>query len=427
MPYTNVSLKMRHTLRNNTFALLQWVVLSVFVGTIIGVVGVLFHIALEYAAVFFFKYPWLLFCLPISGIIIVAIYKLADMENDPGTESVISSASNASSMPLRMAPLIFVSTILTHLTGGSAGREGAALQLGGSIASYFARLFNLDDDDKRIMTMCGMSTGFSALFGTPLSSAVFAMEVESVGIMYYAALVPCVLGALTARLVSIWFGIAPTSFSMVGTPEFLTWKASLALIFLGVICGLTGNLFCRLLNFTRQSYQKSFKNPFVRIVAGALIVISISLLIGNRDYNGAGMNVIAMAINGKVDTFAFIIKMFLTALTLTAGFKGGEIVPAFFIGSTLGCLMGSWLGLNPSFSAAVGLVCLFCGVTNSPMTSIMLSYELFGGIGTAFIALPIAVTFMTSGYHSLYHKQKIVYAKTKCKYIGAFAEDGQQE
>lgn len=427
MSETNTSSHLRQSLRNNAIALFQWLVLSVFIGNIVGFAGVIFHIALDYVSELFSHYPQLLYLMPLAGLVIIALYKFTNMEKDKGTESVILSVRSGEAIPLRMAPLIFASTLLTHLTGGSAGREGAALQLGGSIANYFGHLFKLDENDRRVMTMCGMATGFSALFGTPLSAAVFSMEIGSVGIMYYAALVPCILGALTAQLISRWFGILPTSLFILGIPEFFTWKIILSLIFLGVACGATGNLFCRVIDSTKELYEEYIPNPWVKVFVGALIVISLTLLIGNRDYNGAGMNIITQAVAGQTNSLAFLIKMFLTALTLTAGFRGGEIVPSFFIGSTLGCLIGPFIGLDPSFAAAVGLVSVFCAVTNAPMASIFMAYELFGGKGLQFIAFAIAVTFMTSGYRSLYHQQRIVYSKTKGNYINAYSIDNIEE
>ncbi len=422
-----ISDHLKHSLHSNTLALFKWLVLSVFIGIIVGLAGVAFHFSLEFVTKLRQENPWLLLLLPVAGLIIVALYHFFRMEDDTGTERVITSVRSGALVRLRMAPLIFVSTLLTHLTGGSAGREGAALQLGGSISSAIGRFLKLDDRDQRVITMCGMATGFSALFGTPLAAAVFAMEVETVGVMYYAALVPCILGALTARQVAGWFNASGTSFKILSVPEIPTANETLSLILLGVLCGILANLFCRLLEYFGIMFKKRFPNKWLRIVMGAVTVIFVSIMVRTNAYNGAGIWVINKAMNGTAEPLDFFFKMLLTALTLNAGFKGGEIVPSFFVGATFGCYIGPIIGLEASFAAGVGLVSVFCGVTNAPMTSIMLSYELFGGAGVKLMALAIAVSYMTSGYHSLFHSQKIAYSKIKAKYIDIFSNDDSDE
>ena len=306
-------------------------------------------------------------------------------------------------------------TVLTHLTGGSAGREGAALQLGGCISGSLGRLLKLNDKDERIITMCGMSAGFSALFGTPLAAAVFAMEVESIGVMYYAALVPCVLAALIANLVSSLLGVASTAYTLTAVPG-LSAVTLLQVIGLGVLCGALASLFCRAMRLGGKLYGK-LSNPYLRVALGGVLVVALSLLEGSGDYNGAGMPVIAAALTGSAVPWAFVLKILFTVLTLGAGFKGGEIVPCFFVGATFGCVAAPLLGMDAGFGAALGMVAVFCGVTNSPMTSILLSYELFGGQGVALMALGVSVSYLLSGYSGLYKEQKILYSKTSPTFI----------
>ncbi len=427
MSSLHISDHLKHSLQSNTLALFKWLVLSVFIGIVVGLVGVSFHFTLEYVTELRQEKPWLLLLMPLAGLIIVALYHYSGMEDDTGTETVITSVRNGALVRLRMASLIYISTILTHLTGGSAGREGAALQLGGSISSAIGRYLKLDDRDQRVITMCGMATGFSALFGTPLAAAVFAMEVETVGVMYYAALVPCILGALTARQVAGWFNASGTSFNILKAPELATPQDTISLIILGVLCGILANIFCRILEYFGKMYKKRFPNRWYRILIGSITVIFFSIMVRSNTYNGAGIWVIQKAMEGNSEPLAFFFKMLLTALTLNCGFKGGEIVPAFFVGATFGCFIGPIIGLDASFAAGVGLVSVFCGVTNAPMTSIMLSYELFGGVGVKFMALAIAISYMTSGYHSLFHSQKIAYSKIKAKYIDVFSDDNTDE
>ncbi len=395
--------------------LLKWLVFSLAVGITVGLAGALFHMAIDRATGLREAHGWILFFLPLAGLLIVWAYHVTGMSDDKGTEYIIGAVREGRILRIRTAPLIFLSTVLTHLTGGSAGREGAALQLGGSMSNFIGRLLHLDKNDDRIITMCGMAAGFSALFGTPLAAAIMSMEVVSVGVMYYSAIVPCVLSALIAQEVALYLGVAPTAFTVTGVPE-LEPLVLVQLLGLGVLCALVAILFCGIMHLAPKLYDRISQNPYVRVVIGGGTVVLLSLLLGS-DYNGAGVGVIQNALQGNARPEAFVLKVILTALTLAAGFKGGEIVPAFFCGATFGCFYGALLGLPASFAAAVGLVSVFCGVTNCPLTAILLAYELYGGQGLPLYALTIAVSYMLSGYSGLYHAQKIVYSKLRPEFI----------
>lgn len=402
-------------IKNNAAAFLKWLLFACLIGGIMGVVGSGFHYAIDWGTSLRQAHRWLVCLLPVAGLIIVASYHITRMEDDRGTEFVLTSVREGKPLRFRTAPLIFLGTVLTHLTGGSAGREGAALQLGGCISGSLGRIMKLDDKDERVITMCGMAAGFSALFGTPLSAAVFAMEVESIGVMYYAALVPCVLSALIADLISSLLGVASTSYTLSAVPGFSP-VVFLQVIGLGVLCGALASLFCRAMRLGGKLYAK-LSNPYLRIALGGVLVAGLSLLEGSGDYNGAGMQVISAALAGHAVPWAFVLKILFTVLTLGAGFKGGEIVPCFFVGATFGCVVAPLIGMNAGFGAALGLVAVFCGVTNSPMTSILLGYELFGGQGVALMALCAAVSYLLSGYSGLYKEQKILYSKTSPTFI----------
>ncbi len=393
-------------------AFVKWVALALLVGIVVGAAGAGFHRTVAWVTALREGHGWLIWLLPAAGVSIVAAYRLLGIYQDGGTEFVLEAARDNRLLKFRAAPLIFFSTVVTHLAGGSAGREGAALQLGGVLSGTMGRLFRLEERDERIMTMCGMAAGFSAVFGTPLTAAVFAMEVESVGMMCYAAIVPCVLAALTAQQVSLLAGIAPPFYALLDVPG-ATAGSLVRVAVLGILCALLANLFCRVLRGAGRLYGRAFKNPYLRAAVGGAAVIAVTLALGTRDYNGAGMAVIAQALAGQAHPAAFLWKMVLTALTLGAGFKGGEIVPSFFVGATFGCAAGQVLGLGGSFGAAVGLAAVFCGVTNCPLTSILLGYELFGGAGLPLIALGCAVSYMLSGYTGLYRQQEVVFSKIK--------------
>ena len=393
----------------------KWALIALLVGSVVGLVGVGFHHALSFATEFRTEHRVIIFTMPVAGLLIVAIYKLLGMSNDPGTNCIIKGARGEEKVSIKLAPLIFAATFLTHLTGGSAGREGAALQLGGSIASPAAKVLKLDKQDTATLIMCGMAAGFSSLFGTPVAAAVFAVEVVIVAAAQYAAIVPCMISGITASVVARIFGVKPESFIVQGIPA-LDGNSGLDLLrvaVLGIGCAAVSVLFCVTVKTAGRTYEKYFKNDYVQILVGSAIVILLTVLLGTTDYNGAGMDVIERAFQGEASPVAFLLKILFTALTLGAGFKGGEIVPSFFTGATFGCVFGGLLGLDPSFGAAVGLLAVFCGVTNCPFATIILSIELFGAGGLAFYALAIAVSYMLSGYWGLYSAQRFNQSKLK--------------
>lgn len=402
---------------NQLFTSLKWILFSILSGTIVGSIGTLFYFCIEVVTLIRMKNPWILWLLPIGGLMIVGAYRLLHDEKDSGTNLVLSAIHSNDELPLRMAPLIFLSTIITHLFGGSAGREGAALQLGGSIGNALGRLFRFDEKDKHIMIMCGMSAAFSALFGTPMAAAIFSMEVVSVGIMHYAALVPCVIASLVAQGIASSFGAAAESFPLGKVPAFTIGNAA-KISLLAVLCALVSVLFCILLHQSEHLYKHFLKNPYFRIFIGGCFIIVLTLLINDQTYNGAGMSFIAQCMkNGTVVPEAFLLKMIFTAITLGAGYKGGEIVPTFFVGASFGCLFGNLMGFSPTLCTAVGMSAVFCGVTNCPITSLLISFELFGFDGMPYFLLAIAFSYMLSGYYGLYQSQKIIYSKYKTNYI----------
>ena len=416
MVFSNQLAQFRRWCRRDLVTFCKWTVLSVLVGVLVGIVGSLFAHGLIRVTSFRKAHFWVLFLLPVAGLAIVGMYHLLDMDNDGGTEFILASVRDARHLHFRMLPLIFLSTLLTHLTGGSAGREGAALQIGGSVGHNIGRLLRLDDRDERVITMAGMAAGFSALFGTPIGAAVFAMEVVSVGVMYYSAIIPCILSALLARWVAQLLGVPAAGYAVHNAPT-ITPLTLVQLLALGGLCALAAVLFCQGMRLGGLFYGRITKNRWLRAALGGVIVVGLTLLSGTTDYNGAGIEVIARAVEGNAVPWAFVLKILFTVLTLRAGYKGGEIVPAFFVGATFGCVTAPLLGLSPSFGAAAGMVAVFCGVTNCPLTSLLLGYELFTGVGLAPMALTIAAAYMLSGYCGLYHEQMIMYSKTKQLFI----------
>ena len=358
-------------------ALGKWLAVGGLIGGIGGIIGSVFHIGVNYATQVRLAHPWVLYLLPVLGVIIAGLYRVTKVEGKD-TNAVIESVHFGKNVPVLLVPVIFVSTVLTHLGGGSAGREGAALQIGGGIGHTTGRLLHLGEKDLPLATLCGMSAVFSALFGTPLTAAVFSLEVISVGVMYYSALVPCVLSAVVGCGVAVYFGVIPVRFHLTGIPEMGALPLG-KVILLAALCAVLSVVFCLVMHLSGKAYGRLLKNRYLRILAGGLLVIGLTYLFQTRDYNGAGMEVIRRATDGgEARPEAFALKLALTAVTLGAGYRGGEIVPAFFVGATFGCVMGPLIGLDPSFAAGIGLIALFCGVVNSPIASMILSIELFG-------------------------------------------------
>lgn len=400
----------------NMWQYIRWVVFGAITGIAVGLFSTVFAICLNYASACRESHPYVFLTLPLGGIIIVFLYKICKYENNAGTDSVIHSIHSEIMVPLRMTILIFFSTIITIFCGGSVGREGAALQIGSGIGNKLGDLFRFNDKDKKIIIMSGMAAAFGALFQTPMAAAIFAMEVSSVGIMYYAALVPCACAALIGYGIVNAFGIKGENFQIINTMDFSISSAA-GIVFLAVCCAAISILFCIMLQSGSRLFKKWLGNQYARIAVGGFILIILTLILGTHDYLGVGMEKIEEAIRGEAAPWAFICKMIFTAVTIAAGFKGGEIVPSFFVGATFGCVFGPLLGLPASLCAAVGMIAVFCGVTNCPITSMLIAFELFG-FGEAYhFLIAIATSYMLSGYYSLYHAQTIVYSKSENKFV----------
>ena len=397
--------------------LCKWLVLGSAVGLIVGAVASVFGHALIAVNDFRAAQPWIVYLLPVGGLVIAFLYHRFGSD-DRGTNTIIASIHSGVKVLFRMAPMIFVSTVITHLCGGSAGREGAALQLGGSIAGKMGSILHLDERDKKLMIMCGMSAGFSALFGTPLAAAVFSMEVVSIGIMHYSALVPCVTAALVAHFVAEGMHIPPEVFPVAEVPE-MTPAFLFAIAAFAAAAGAVSILFCLVLHGGEHLYHKYLKNRYVRVLVGGCLVAALASIPGMGIYLGSGMGIIEEILHhgGKVVPWAFLFKMVFTMLTLGAGFKGGEIVPSFSIGAAFGCTAAALMGLPVELVAACGMVGVFCGVTNSPIASLLVAFELFGFEAMPYYLVTIAVSYMLSGRFGLYREQRLMYSKTEPRFI----------
>ena len=379
-------------------------------GILGGLLGAGFHHALHFVTHVRSEHTWLIFLLPVGGILSVLVYRVLKMQGNRGTNEIIDAALEGREVSPMVAPSIFLATAITHLFGGSAGREGAALQLGGSTASMLAKLFRLKKEDRTILTMAGMSAVFAGLFGTPLTATLFCMEFESIGTLFSPALLPCFFAAFAASRISALLGVHAETFIL--TESFtITLGNCWQYLVLAVLVSLLGIAMCWVFHNAEHLTAHHFPNPFVRIVAGGITVTVLTLLMGDHRFNGAGMDMALKAVGGEADWYSFLMKMLFTAVTLSAGFKGGEIVPTFCIGATFGCVLGGLLGLSPGFAAALGLIGLFCCATNSPFASIVLSIEMFDSTNLYLFALVCVICFVLSGNSGLYASQIIQFGK----------------
>ena len=380
---------------------LSILLISLTLGLCGGVVGAVFFHLFTAVTNLRTANPWLVFLLPIGGLLTVKIYKLLKTEG-LSTDSVLKSLKGEKRVSPWLLPAVFVSSLLTHLFGGSAGKEGAALQMGGAVSSLLSNKFKVDESKSDIGTVCGMSAFFSALFGTPLGASVFAAEVVFLKKQSYKWLIPSLLSGFTAFLISGFLGVHPERFSL-SLPAFdfsLFWKTGVIILVCSAVC----ILFVFTLEKTKELFRKIFKNPYIRIAAGGILIILHTVIEGSGDYNGGGMNIVEKIFSHNTVKYEeFLLKIIFTAVTVAAGFKGGEIVPTFFIGATSGGALALLLGVPAPFGAALGMAVLFGGATNCSLSAILLCGEMFGFKGIAYFTFAAVVAHLLTGKNRLYN------------------------
>ena len=399
----------------NFISAIKLCLLGVLIGVLGGAVGAAFAHLLSLVAHTRESFPWLILLLPLGGVVTVALYRALRMSDHGGTNEVIRGVEKNGPIRALAAPLIFVCTAITHLLGGSAGREGAAIQLGGAGASALSDVLRLKDNERLVFIMCGMSAVFAGVFGTPLTAAVFILEFRSDKKKFFLSVLPCFISALIAGKLSKLLGVAEETahISNVAPFELMT---ILKIIALAVGVSLLGFVMCFVFHKAEKLSKNLISNHFIRIIIGAVVIIGLTALVGDMRYNGSGMEMALGAVEGRADWFDFIMKLAFTAITLAAGFKGGEIVPTFCIGATFGCFIGGALGLDVGFAAALGLVGLFSCVTNSLIASVFLGVELFGISALPYFILICLIIWPLSTNNGLFHnrffKSPIFYKKT---------------
>lgn len=404
--------------------LLRWTILIIPISLAIGSLVALFLWLLEWATTTRWSHPWLLFFLPLAGILIYFLYSLWGKNADAGNNLILDEIHEPNAgVPARMAPLILATTIITHLFGGSAGREGTAVQIGGSLAAFFSRFIPVQDKEKRILLMCGMAAGFGAVFGTPVAGAVFALEVLVIGRLRYDALIPCLIASTLAHLTCMAYGIHHTKYTIGSLPLNNTdWLSFLPIdpvllgkvILAGILFGLAGYAFAILSHGIKSKARQLFSVKWLIPVTGAILVLGISYLLGTTDYLGLGVtapgngtSIVRAFEPGEISPFSWWWKLLLTAVTLGMGFKGGEVTPLFFIGATLGHTIASFTGAPVDLFAALGFIAVFAGATNTPLACTLMGIELFGGEAVFYYAVACFTAYYFSGHSGIYTSQKI--------------------
>lgn len=398
-------------IRDNCMYFGKWAVFSLLIGLVVGAAGSVFSYAVVYATRFWKTFHWTLFLMPAAGLLIVWLYQIAGEGKNRGTDLIIDAVDGKAEISPAVGPLIFAATVLSHSVSGSIGREGAALQLGGCMGSVIGKIIPLTKEERQTAIMCGMSACFSALFGTPLTAAIFPIEMVCVGTMKLGAIAPCMAASFLAVGIAGKLGLAPEAYEIGSFAEFSISGAGLAVL-IAILGSLMAIFMCWWLHKSGHLYKQYLPNPYVRVVVGSLIYIVLTLIFSSRLYNGSGAAIIEHCFEGeKVPMYAFLVKLLFTSVALGCGFKGGEIVPALSIGAALGAAIAAVLGMPVGLCSAIGMMCLFAGVTNCPISTLFMAFELFGFEAMPYFAIAVAVAYTFSGYASLYHVQKFRYEK----------------
>ncbi|TWD58179.1 H+/Cl- antiporter ClcA [Agrobacterium vitis] len=410
--------------------IIKWNAILLAMSITVGSLVAAFLWGLDQATRTRFEYPWLIYCMPVAGFLMVYAYQKFGASVEAGNNLIIDQIHQpGGGVPARMAPFILVTTVLTHLVGGSAGREGTAVQMGGSLASAFARTFKLTYANTRILLMAGIAAGFGAVFGTPIAGAVFALEVLTIGRMQYDALLPALVAALVADwtchawgighvhyAISFGAGAAPASFNLDAS---LLIKTAVA----GVAFGLAARLFATSAHTASSLYKKILPYAPLRPVLASLILLSLVYLLGTRSYLGLGVwspnpddiTITTFFNAAHADYWSWAWKLIFTVITLSAGFKGGEVTPLFFIGAGLGSAVAGVLGAPLDLFAGLGFVAVFAGATNTPLACLIMGIELFGATHAAYLAVACFVAYLCSGHVGIYKAQKLGVAKLALK------------
>jgi H+/Cl- antiporter ClcA len=419
----------KHSIEQLTIAyqLLRWTVIIIPVSLIVGSLVALFLWLLDQVTVLRIHNGWLLWLLPIAGILIHFLYKKLGSNTEAGNNLIMDEIHKpGGGVPARMAPLVLATTIITHLFGGSAGREGTAVQIGGSMANMLAKWMRLSAADVRIILMTGIAAGFGAVFGTPLTGAVFALEVLAIGLIRYDALIPCLISAVFADIVCSAWGIHHTHYQILFQHNNIWFHLVhfdflllIKVIICGIAFGLAGFLFASSMRNIKRYAKEWIKPAWLIPAIGGCIVIGGCYLLGTRDYIGLGVtspdpngvSIVNAFTNNDISSWSWLWKLLLTAITLGMGFKGGEVTPLFFIGATLGHTLAVLMGAPVDLFAGLGFIAVFAGATNTPIACTLMGVELFGTTHVLYFAVACFTAYYFSGHAGIYSAQRIAVPK----------------
>jgi H+/Cl- antiporter ClcA len=384
----------------------KWLLLAAAVGVMAGSASALLLFALDWATATRVAHRWLLWLLPPAGFAVGWLYLQCGRDVEAGNNLLIDAIhSPGQAIPLRMAPLIFIGTCVSHLFGASVGREGTAVQMGGALADQLTRLFRLRDGDRRIILMAGISAGFASVFGTPLAGALFGLEVLAIGSLGYDALLACIVGSVVADQVGLLWGAHHVHYAIALVPAMSVWTFS-ATVIGGALFGLTGRVFTLSAHRLGAWIRDRIAYPPLRPLLGGIVVAGCAMLFGAERYLGLGIPTIVDAFQKPLPAYDFAAKMAFTAASLGSGFKGGEVTPLFYIGATLGNALAPLLRMPLGLMAGLGFVAVFAGAANTPVASTIMAIEMFGAEAGIYAAIACVVSYLFSGPSGMYRAQR---------------------